>query len=263
MTTIRAAARLDGDRLVIDDERAFPDAGRPATSRGPPSTEEAPTAGAPQRLGGEAGPPRAPSGPPPQGCPGRGGGGGSRVHGPGDQHPAPDLRHGARGVRDGAGARCRRVILEIARSEQTYTFQRPIDFATSVLAGAIAAGWQARSSSRATTTRSTPRSTRPIPRSDDRGVCGCRLAVEAGYGNIDIDTSTLVDLSKPTLDEQQPQLRVPPSSPRSSASSSRRRDRSRSAARSARSASKNSTVEELRAYLDGFNEHFGPGAARI
>jgi pimeloyl-ACP methyl ester carboxylesterase len=34
------------------------------------------------------------------------------------------------------------VILELARSEQTYTFQRPIDYATSVLAGAIAAGWQ-------------------------------------------------------------------------------------------------------------------------
>jgi hypothetical protein len=34
------------------------------------------------------------------------------------------------------------VILELARSEQTYTFQRPIDYSTSVLAGAIAAGWR-------------------------------------------------------------------------------------------------------------------------
>ena len=34
------------------------------------------------------------------------------------------------------------VILELARSEQTYTFQRPGEFATNVLAGAIAAGWQ-------------------------------------------------------------------------------------------------------------------------
>ena len=34
------------------------------------------------------------------------------------------------------------VIIEIARSEQTYTFQRPIDFATAVLAGAVAAGWR-------------------------------------------------------------------------------------------------------------------------
>ena len=33
------------------------------------------------------------------------------------------------------------VIFELARSEQTYTFQRPMDYATAVLAGAIAAGW--------------------------------------------------------------------------------------------------------------------------
>jgi hypothetical protein len=33
------------------------------------------------------------------------------------------------------------VICELARSEQTYTYQRPVDYATSVLAGAIAAGW--------------------------------------------------------------------------------------------------------------------------
>src|SRR4029079_18681749 len=34
------------------------------------------------------------------------------------------------------------LILELARSEQTYTFQRPIDYSTAVLAGAIAAGWK-------------------------------------------------------------------------------------------------------------------------
>src|SRR5262249_57330327 len=34
------------------------------------------------------------------------------------------------------------VILELARSEQTYTFQRPIDYSTAVLAGAVAAGWR-------------------------------------------------------------------------------------------------------------------------
>ena len=57
------------------------------------------------------------------------------------------------------------VILELARSEQTYTFQRPIDYATSVAGRRRSprAG-RARSSSRATTTSSTPRSTRPIPR---------------------------------------------------------------------------------------------------
>ena len=31
----------------------------------------------------------------------------------------------------------------------------------------------------------------------------CRLAIDAGYRNIDIDSSTLVDLSKPNVDEEQ------------------------------------------------------------
>ena len=35
------------------------------------------------------------------------------------------------------------VIFELARSEQTYTYQRPAEYVTSVLAGAIAADWQA------------------------------------------------------------------------------------------------------------------------
>ena len=34
------------------------------------------------------------------------------------------------------------IIFELARSEQEYTFQRPGEYITSVLAGAIAAGWQ-------------------------------------------------------------------------------------------------------------------------
>src|ERR687891_583428 len=96
------------------------------------------------------------------------------------------------------------VILELARSEQTYTFQRPIDYATAVLAGAIAAGWggplflqgghyQVNMKKYAADAESM---TEEIRRA-------CRLAVEAGYRNIDIDSSTLVDLSKPTTDEQQ------------------------------------------------------------
>ena len=57
------------------------------------------------------------------------------------------------------------VILELARSEQTYTFQRPIDYATAVLAGRDRRRLaRARSSSRATTTSSTPRSTPPTRR---------------------------------------------------------------------------------------------------
>ena len=56
------------------------------------------------------------------------------------------------------------VILELARSEQTYTFQRPAEYATSVLAGAIAANWQHPVFVQGDTTSSTWPSTRPTRR---------------------------------------------------------------------------------------------------
>jgi fructose/tagatose bisphosphate aldolase len=96
------------------------------------------------------------------------------------------------------------VILELARSEQTYTYQRPADYATSVLAGAIAADWhgpvflqgdhyQFNAKKYAADAESV---TEEIKRA-------CRMATDAGYRNIDIDSSTLVDLARPTVDEQQ------------------------------------------------------------
>jgi len=96
------------------------------------------------------------------------------------------------------------MILELARSEQTYTFQRPIDYSTSVLAGAIAAHWQGpvflqgdhyqfNAKKYATDAESM---TEEIRRA-------CRMAVDAGYRNIDIDASTLVDLSLDGEEHQQ------------------------------------------------------------
>jgi fructose-bisphosphate aldolase, class II len=96
------------------------------------------------------------------------------------------------------------LILELARSEQTYTFQRPIDYSTAVLAGAIAAGWRGPVFLQGDHYQFNAKKyaadaevmTEEIRRA-------CRLAVDAGYRNIDIDASTLVDLSKPTVDEEQ------------------------------------------------------------
>jgi fructose-bisphosphate aldolase, class II len=160
------------------------------------------------------------------------------------------------------------VILELARSEQTYTFQRPIDYATSVLAGAIAAHWQGpifiqgdhyqfNAKKYATDAESM---TEEIRRA-------CRLAVDAGYRNIDIDASTLVDLSHGTEDERQ------------------RENYERTAELAALIRSlepdgvtisiggeigevgkENSTEAELRAYLDGLGrelERRAPGVASI
>jgi len=96
------------------------------------------------------------------------------------------------------------VILELARSEQTYSFQRPTDYATSVLAGAIAAGWQGPVFIQGDHYQFNAKKYAADPEAMTEEIRrACRLAVDAGYRNIDIDSSTLVDLSKPNVDEEQ------------------------------------------------------------
>jgi fructose/tagatose bisphosphate aldolase len=96
------------------------------------------------------------------------------------------------------------VILELARSEQTYTFQRPIDYATACLAGAIAAGWEGPVFLQGDHYQFNAKKYRADPEAMTEEIRrACRLAIDAGYRNIDIDASTLVDLSLPSADEQQ------------------------------------------------------------
>ena len=96
------------------------------------------------------------------------------------------------------------MILELARSEQTYTFQRPIDYATACLAGAIAARWQGPVFLQGDHYQFNAKkyATDPEPMTEEIRRA-CRLAVDAGYRNIDIDASTLVDLSLDGEDAQQ------------------------------------------------------------
>ena len=96
------------------------------------------------------------------------------------------------------------VILELARSEQTYTYQRPIDYATACLAGAIAAGWRGpvflQGDHYQFNAKKYAADPEPMTEEIRRA---CRLAIDAGYRNIDIDASTLVDLAHDTETEQQ------------------------------------------------------------
>jgi fructose/tagatose bisphosphate aldolase len=96
------------------------------------------------------------------------------------------------------------LIFELARSEQEYTFQRPGEYITSVLAGSIAAGWQGpvfvqgdHFQFNAAKYKADPDTTAEAIRKLTRE------AIAVGYGNIDIDSSTLVDLSLGSVDEQQ------------------------------------------------------------
>src|SRR5690349_1867369 len=160
------------------------------------------------------------------------------------------------------------VIFELARSEQTYTFQRPMDYAASVLAGAIAAGWsnpvfiqgdhyQFNAKKYAADAESM---TEEIRRA-------CRLAIDAGYRNIDIDSSTLVDLSKGSVDEQQRENYV-----RAAELTAVIRDLEPDGVTISvggeigEVGKENSTVDELRAYLDGYTRELAarrPGSTGI
>ena len=96
------------------------------------------------------------------------------------------------------------VILELARSEQTYTFQRPVDYVTSVLAGAIAAGWEAPVFVQGDHYQFNAAKYAADPEKMTEEIRGaCRQAIEVGYRNIDIDSSTLVDLGQPSVDLEQ------------------------------------------------------------
>jgi fructose/tagatose bisphosphate aldolase len=272
MTTLGSAAHIDGDRLVIDDERTFRDAtirdlAWTAAFAEDDSTKEAAqwiVWDASQALGAVS----------------------ASIHelymarGRGEVNgftvPAINLRAQtfdmARTVFETAqSAEVGAVILEIARSEQTYTFQRPIDYSTAVLAGAIAANWRAPVFIQGDHYQFNAKKYDADPEAMTEEIRrACRLAIDAGYRNIDIDSSTLVDLSKPTVDAQQHENYV-------------RAAELTALIRSLESdgvtvsvggeigevGHKNSTVDELRAYLDGYTRELSrradgkPGISKV
>jgi fructose/tagatose bisphosphate aldolase len=253
--SIRGAARIDGDRLVIDDERTFRDtairdlAWTAAFSEDDTAREAAQWIvwEASQQLGALS----------------------ASIHelymarGRGEVSgftvPAINLRAQtfdmARTVFDAAqSADVGAVILEIARSEQTYTYQRPIDYATSVLAGAIAANWRAPVFIQGDHYQFNAKKYAADPEAMTEEIRrACRLAIDAGYRNIDIDSSTLVDLSKPTVDDQQRENYVRAAELTALIRSLEDDGVTVSVGGEIGEVGhKNSTVEELRAYLDGY-----------
>ena len=87
------------------------------------------------------------------------------------------------------------VILELARSEQVYTWQRVFEYAPNCLAGAIAAGWVGPVFIQGDHYQFNAKKYAADPEAMTEEIRkACRDAVAAGYLNIDIDSSTLVDL---------------------------------------------------------------------
>jgi fructose-bisphosphate aldolase, class II len=160
------------------------------------------------------------------------------------------------------------LIFEIARSEQTYTFQRPQDFATSVLAGAVAAGYVGPVFIQGDHYQFNAKKYAADPEAMTEEIRkACRLALDAGYRNIDIDSSTLVDLSQPNLDAEQKENYTRAAELTALIRSLETDGVTVSVGGEIGEVGKaNSTVDELKAYLDGYNAVLGrlaPGAKGV
>jgi fructose-bisphosphate aldolase, class II len=96
-------------------------------------------------------------------------------------------------------------IFEIARSEIGYTEQRPHEYVAIVLAAALREGFSGPLFIQGDHVQTNAKKFNSPERDKELDTLRALIKEEiaAGFYNIDIDTSTLVDLSKPTLDEQQ------------------------------------------------------------
>jgi len=123
--------------------------------------------------------------------------------------PAFNLRvlsyHAARAMfRAAARMNAGAFIFEIARSEIGYTGQRPAEYATNVLAAAIAEGYRGPLFLQGDHFQMSAKKYAADPQAEINAVKDLtKEAVSAGFFNIDIDTSTLVDIGKATIPEQQ------------------------------------------------------------
>jgi fructose/tagatose bisphosphate aldolase len=96
------------------------------------------------------------------------------------------------------------VILEIARSEMTYTDQRPTEYTAVMLAAALREGLTGPVFVQGDHFQVNAKKYAAGPEAELEAVRTITAqAIAAGFYNIDVDTSTLVDLSKPDHEAQQ------------------------------------------------------------
>lgn len=98
----------------------------------------------------------------------------------------------------------KQVLFELAKSENGYTNQTPAEYATSIFAAAVKYGYEGPVMVQGDHYQANRKKYAADPEGEIEAVRKHAIAaIAAGYGNIDIDCSTLVDLSQPTLKEQQ------------------------------------------------------------
>jgi len=96
------------------------------------------------------------------------------------------------------------LVFEIAKSEMAYTDQRPAEYSAVILAAALRSGWQGPVFLQGDHFQFNATKWRDDPDAEMAGLKDLtREAIGAGFLNIDIDSSTLVDLSQPGVAAQQ------------------------------------------------------------
>jgi fructose/tagatose bisphosphate aldolase len=96
------------------------------------------------------------------------------------------------------------VLFEIARSEIGYTKQRPLEYTCAVTAAAIKSGWRGPIFLQGDHFQINAKKFAADAKKETSAVNDLiREAIKSGFYNIDVDTSTLVDLSQPTVKDQQ------------------------------------------------------------
>ena len=156
------------------------------------------------------------------------------------------------------------IILEIARSEIAYTEQRPAEYVSVMIAAALREGYTLPLFIQGDHCQVNHKKYQADPEGEVGEVKNLIAEeVGAGFYNIDVDTSTLVDLSRPTLSEQQ---RI---------NYERAADITRFirglepegvtvsvGAEIGEVGMKNSTVEELHAFMQGYNQSLAAGGGQ-
>lgn len=95
-------------------------------------------------------------------------------------------------------------IFEIAKSEMGYTDQPPVEYAAVCLAAAVAEEWTGPVFIQGDHFQVSAKNYKENPEKELDGLKALiAKALEAGFYNIDIDSSTLVDLTKPSIKKQQ------------------------------------------------------------
>jgi fructose/tagatose bisphosphate aldolase len=156
-------------------------------------------------------------------------------------------------------------IFEIAKSEIGYTNQPPVEFASMILAAAIKENYSGPVFIQGDHFQVNAVNFKENPDKEIDGLKNLiKNSIDAGFYNIDIDSSTVVDLSKPTIKEQQRlNYEVCAKLTKFIRSIEPKEVTVSVGGEIGEIGTQNSTPEDLQVYMKGLEEHLGSGVIGI